>query len=139
MRRHRLMYALSALTLILFAICLVSFFHSFRFDVSRDRGNTRIESWLYDGLVGVEATHGSMGLIGPDESPSWFYWERHFSDNGYAFTLQFSVVLITVVCGILPAWFWSGRLISRFKRRDGHCHCGYCLTGNTSGVCPECG
>ena len=29
----------------------------------------------------------------------------------------------------------------KLRRRDlsGHCPCGYNLTGNTSGVCPECG
>src|SRR5262245_46766733 len=38
-------------------------------------------------------------------------------------------------CAGLTAWLW---------RRDwrippGHCRCGYDLTGNTSGRCPECG
>ncbi len=34
------------------------------------------------------------------------------------------------------------RLLKYWKREPppGHCHkCGYCLTGNLSGVCPECG
>ncbi len=33
-------------------------------------------------------------------------------------------------------------LVWRFGRKPvkpGHCRCGYNLTGNTSGVCPECG
>lgn len=30
--------------------------------------------------------------------------------------------------------------VRRFRRRSGHClHCDYDLTGNESGVCPECG
>jgi predicted Zn-ribbon and HTH transcriptional regulator len=33
--------------------------------------------------------------------------------------------------GIVTVWFWG---------RPDTCHkCGYNLTGNTSGVCPECG
>lgn len=27
----------------------------------------------------------------------------------------------------------------RYEVKPGHCRCGYDLTGNTSGVCPECG
>ena len=36
----------------------------------------------------------------------------------------------------------STLLLWRFRPkppRPGHCRCGYDLTGNTSGVCPECG
>ncbi|HUN82555.1 MAG TPA: hypothetical protein VMV81_13710 [Phycisphaerae bacterium] len=29
---------------------------------------------------------------------------------------------------------------SRARKLEGHCsHCRYCLTGNTTGICPECG
>jgi hypothetical protein len=41
---------------------------------------------------------------------------------------------------LLPLTAWL--LARRFRRREvpaGHCQCGYDLTGNTSGVCPECG
>jgi hypothetical protein len=49
---------------------------------------------------------------------------------------------------ILPMWIpfltFGGPtafLFWRDRRRipPGHCRCGYSLTGNTSGVCPECG
>jgi len=47
------------------------------------------------------------------------------------------------VLGLFPVmWLARGvhRLRSRRRRRRGHCAaCGYNLTGNTSGVCPECG
>jgi hypothetical protein len=47
-----------------------------------------------------------------------------------------SLLMPTLVFSILPAlWLWL-----RSPRRLGHCdNCGYDLTGNTSGVCPECG
>ncbi len=47
--------------------------------------------------------------------------------------------LVAVMLGLPPdvilVWRWrAGRV------RPGHCnHCGYNLTGNVSGVCPECG
>jgi rubrerythrin len=37
---------------------------------------------------------------------------------------------------IVLSWWWDRRSKTRF----GHCQkCGYNLTGNVSGVCPECG
>jgi hypothetical protein len=48
--------------------------------------------------------------------------------------------VVGAIFGVLP----TGRLIAirraRHKRRAGHCaSCSYDLTGNVSGVCPECG
>ena len=51
--------------------------------------------------------------------------------------------LLPVVIGLANAW--SAMRLRRKKRErrqilEGHCReCGYNLTGNTSGVCPECG
>ncbi|MGD8452132.1 MAG: hypothetical protein PVJ57_09970 [Phycisphaerae bacterium] len=40
-----------------------------------------------------------------------------------------------ILCPVLLAWSWL-----LWKRRAGGCTtCGYDLTGNASGVCPECG
>jgi len=45
-----------------------------------------------------------------------------------------------VLFGILPLVWGVVRLRARLKRKAGCCaRCGYDLTGNTSGVCPECG
>jgi hypothetical protein len=54
---------------------------------------------------------------------------------------QWAVLLATAV---LPAWTFAlrtGRRTRRWRRRRvGSCpSCGYDLTGNASGVCPECG
>ena len=46
------------------------------------------------------------------------------------FWLCFAVVLIPTV---ILVW------IDRRRSLPGHCPCGYDLTGNVSGVCPECG
>jgi hypothetical protein len=44
----------------------------------------------------------------------------------------------------LSAWGWLGRVrraeLLEHRRHQGQCpRCGYDLTGNASGVCPECG
>jgi hypothetical protein len=53
-----------------------------------------------------------------------------------------------VFIGLLPLWdvlvilaipimaFW---ILDQRKLPPGHCRCGYDLTGNISGICPECG
>lgn len=61
---------------------------------------------------------------------SLFSWERDFTD---AFT---DLVVIAVLTAALFAW--NG--ISKRPKRDYECNtCGYNLTGNLSGICPECG
>ncbi len=50
------------------------------------------------------------------------------------FRVPLYAVFATVAVPTLLAWrFWPKPL------KPGHCRCGYDLTGNTSGVCPECG
>lgn len=48
--------------------------------------------------------------------------------------------LVILVGAVLPAWCLT-RWVQRFRRRrQNHCSvCSYNLTGNTSGICPECG
>lgn len=49
-----------------------------------------------------------------------------------------TLVTTLATYAILPV-IWSRHQVRR-RRRKGHCQrCGYDLTGNTSGVCPECG
>ena len=51
-------------------------------------------------------------------------------------------VLLTAVAPVLWIALWIARRLAAWAtmRAVGCCHhCGYNLTGNTSGVCPECG
>ena len=43
---------------------------------------------------------------------------------------------ILAVIGLPTVVLWR---LDRRRAKPGHCPCGYDLTGNTSGVCPECG
>ena len=42
------------------------------------------------------------------------------------------VSIVSLITGIV-------RFVRTPRIKPGHCQCGYNLTGNTSGVCPECG
>lgn len=46
-----------------------------------------------------------------------------------------------MIVGWIPFAFYVIRSMGRHSRRTVHptCHCGYDLTGNVSGTCPECG
>jgi hypothetical protein len=53
-------------------------------------------------------------------------------------------ILFVSAMTVIPAavLIWIGAVLSQQEMRGtpGHCaRCGYCLTGNASGVCPECG
>ena len=51
------------------------------------------------------------------------------------------VARIAVVLALIPAVILFRKEWDREQRRKAGCciHCGYNLTGNTSGTCPECG
>ena len=60
----------------------------------------------------------------------WNYWEVGWRRIGVPLYALFAAVAIPT----LLVWrFWPKPV------KPGHCRCGYDLTGNTSGVCPECG
>jgi hypothetical protein len=47
---------------------------------------------------------------------------------------------IAVACGVMSAVYWGGVRRCGRRRAEGFCRgCSYDLTGNVSGVCPECG
>ena len=47
-------------------------------------------------------------------------------------------VAVFLLLAIWTIWAWTRK--SRAERAPGHCpRCGFDLTGNVSGVCPECG
>ena len=55
-------------------------------------------------------------------------------------------VVVVILGAMAPVWrpagYWLDRPADRLRERlaNGQCeHCGYDLTGNASGVCPECG
>jgi len=69
----------------------------------------------------------------------WFHWYREewVRDMLYTTTYLTVPVWFLLASAILPTGylFWTDR-----KAKPGHCAaCGYSLTGNTSGTCPECG
>ena len=75
-------------------------------------------------------------------SPTWavagfkcFHYRRWWGDSTTVRVPHWSMLLTTAI--VPGVWLVTRR---RARRRAGCClTCGYNLTGNTSGVCPECG
>jgi hypothetical protein len=80
--------------------------------------------------------------IGPDRRAIGFdcHRERMVMSGGTLCTSVFVLIpywSIALALGICPLW-----MIVRFARKPRYNHCSTCsynLTGNTSGICPECG
>ena len=78
------------------------------------------------------ATYRFMGVRYVVHANSWGYRMVHG---------RVSLWVPAVLFGAYPAAVGARKLVRRWRRPpEGHCQtCGYNLTGNVSGVCPECG
>ena len=100
--------------------------------------------------INLEISSGSVILGGVDKAPilpgirthSWrgFGCERPRTYNSFHNNFVDLVIpfwLLLLISAIPTAWLWRR---DRHRIPPGHCpRCGYDLTGNTSGVCSECG
>lgn len=73
--------------------------------------------------------------------PKFRWWPNYFLRIGYVPAERWAIVLPLwipfLLLAIPTAWLWR---LDRRRPLPGHCgSCNYDLTGNTSGVCPECG
>jgi len=69
------------------------------------------------------------------ESPMQYYWWVHY--NRTPLTIYIPTWLI---CAIISGIYWIWKFSTRLPKKPGLClYCSYDLTGNASGVCPECG
>jgi hypothetical protein len=68
--------------------------------------------------------------------PWTFFPEFNLARSSFRFPLHLIVIVLLPIL-VYPFLPFATR---RYRRKHGLClHCGYDLTGNISGVCPECG
>jgi hypothetical protein len=74
-------------------------------------------------------------MTGPDWGRTWYI---DFGEGGFRLAVFpcWSVLLLSL---LLPIWWTIRRRAKPAMNRAKCSTCGYNLTGNTSGVCPECG
>lgn len=90
---------------------------------------------LTDGAIGVFCPRwvvfsSHVGFEG------WSVWVPHYGRNLYTVSLEVPIWPLLVSCLVPTVLLLRA---DRKRKRPGRCCCGYDLTGNTSGVCPECG
>ena len=102
--------------------------------------------------VGVERGVFGIGFVTPPFVSGWI-WEEHHTFHPPLFGLPSIYSSVSLLSIVIPLWllfilfavypvlaFIRGPLNRYRRRRKGLCiKCGYNLTGNTSGICPECG
>lgn len=99
-----------------------------RIQFLRSRDDTKVlelQACMIENAAPVQTTLQSLSQLTPyvEFVPSLFLRVPHY---------------IPAVLAALLAW-WSFRLVRR-RSQSGHCRkCSYNLTGNASGICPECG
>ncbi len=92
-----------------------------------------IEYWINPGADWIDE-NSDWGILRSVPEPTWAdYWEASFASNGFRCPFWIPLVLIALpTIGLF--------ILDRRRHRPGHCAtCGYDLTGNSSGKCPECG
>ena len=110
---------------------------------SRDSSNLLMLDYM-DWIDTIAAPYGTKG-----KGTGWLYASGvmhnvrpgHYCRLHALFVKSYYVILVALVCCIYPTTvFVRGPLRRKRRRRKGLClKCGYDLTGNESGKCPECG
>ena len=84
----------------------------------------------------------------PRDNPFRTFYVSAYQRNGLIDTLSPRVALVTSRALVVPYWsvlavplvIWLAAWGTRRRFGAGRCAtCGYDLTGNVSGICPECG
>jgi hypothetical protein len=93
-----------------------------------------------DPLPGVQPRHTHWGFAWVDRVSAWRERETGRRVMDITQQISFPAWLPSLLFAIVPALCLYGAIRRRRLRSSGLCQaCGYNLTGNTSGVCPECG
>src|SRR5262249_36280793 len=88
----------------------------------------------FEPLISVDLDGDWWGIWWTDPYPKSAPRLAYVDPQQHEFRISSS--LSVALCGIALAWLW---LLDRRRPLPGHCRkCNYDLTGNTSGVCPEC-
>ncbi|UCG15480.1 MAG: hypothetical protein JSV19_09300 [Phycisphaerales bacterium] len=113
-------------------------------------GDVTIDIAIYDGHLRITVAHLDTGHSVPPERSGSFLISSFYEIRDYQFSRLRAYARHGITCSIahvplLTAAVLLGLLTAMLWHRDrrppmGHCqNCAYDLTGNVSGVCPECG
>jgi len=139
-----------------------SYFHSlairteqwqwgFSFSFLSEQGSASLAFYVEDEFQTADEStwdvdHDPLSDFRPNTNWSeiqWMSFGYTWMEEGqgtYYNDLSFPLWIWPPVWGLLTALLWRRWVLRRRRLRPGHCNiCGYNLTGNKSGQCPECG
>ena len=104
--------------------------------MSEQEVRSRLGGWRdIDSLgLGYEETYANDEVVRYDDKGIVIgvgFWKQTFPPVTDA-----PIFVAIASCGIVAALLWYH---DRRRAKPGHCPCGYNLTGNVSGTCPDCG
>ena len=90
-------------------------------------------------FLAIRSVHSSEDCREVSLGP--IYWSTGVVDNLRTNVFTMSLLPLAAALGLYPLFALTRGPVRRWRRqKHGRCvRCGYDLTGNTSGVCPECG
>jgi hypothetical protein len=163
--RPRITFSLALLTSILALGSLIlmadSYFHSlgirteqwqlgFSFNFLSEEGSASLALYIEDDYQTTdestwEVDHDSISDFRPNtiwSQVQWMSFGYTWMEEGqgtYYNDIRFPLWIWPPIWGLLAALSWRRWVVVRRRLRPGCNACGYDLTGNTSGQCPECG
>ncbi|MCO6435705.1 MAG: hypothetical protein J5J06_01295 [Phycisphaerae bacterium] len=122
---------LAAIGLLMSGLCLVAWAMSMYWAALYAAGGVSVATSA--GCIGVGWSTGlPTGLTLEDADPRQFTWFIRIADHQWIVVAYWIPLFVFTVLSFI---LWrAGR-----RPLPGHCPCGYNLTGNVSGRCPECG
>jgi len=126
----------------------IVFVHGFRADFGESSAKGCVITRSNDGTLTIAFRPPPPGQIdialnAPPlrHTPWWSVYSQSTSPNTRIVSVRLWFLIATGSLLLLPFGVAAYRAVQKYQRRRGNrCwKCGYDLTGNTSGVCPECG
>ncbi len=131
--------------LVVAVMMLLVFFASSMFEIGLEyfQNSRNVELVCVEILRGMLYVHIEDGGRSGDwafhvlgtHSPQGLFWWPKYEQRIHTHQLFVPLWIPTLLIAIPSFLLWRRNR----KLPEGHCNCGYNLTGNMSGVCPECG
>ncbi len=145
-KRHRfkLKWVFLVVSITIAVVMVATLFVTFKFSYSQEGPHTVLGGGR---IVMIGTTGPKQAEFSNPYTASWgmmpareWIWRPRYRSGNISGIGWFSLA-VPLWCPLLPTALVTVWLFRRDRRHPpGHCHgCGYDLTGNTTGRCPECG
>lgn len=139
----------SVLSSVILIWAVMSYWYGIGWGDFKILGSSRVEYWTQNGVfvyqlyTNYRPNHGILeGWRVWRISKKYYVWRFGYSQNAWGYKIRIPLWLPFLLFALPSAYlWWMGWWNNKYyPPQPDHCQkCGYNLTGNTSGTCPECG